>query len=621
MRYLKLLLATLTAALLGFSAFAAFSASAAKATPTATGTVQVCKVAAAGSSLTGLSFPFQTGTWSGSYFRTLSLTAGPAPGGCQTENGLSGAQTFTVGTLFAVEEGPAVGTPQPGVTPTFTVSNSTIVASVPSVDLVIIKINAGVNVVTATNISTPPGKNGTLELCKDPGDIYVHGTFGFNLTGPGGFAESVSVPTGQCNNYTVPSGTIAITEPVIFPYALSSVNANPSTALMSSDLDTQCADVDVQPNATTDVHFVNDTLTGFVKVCKTLDRALDNVLAGTTFNYSVSATFQGAPITVPSTVAVTAIDYPTQTCVFLGGDNNPTAVPLGSTVTVTETGLPADGHIQAVESDVSPASLDAGSTSSTTHSLFVGNLPAPNNVASLGAGSITQVNFTNEAFGWIEVCKSSNTINQGIGAFQFSVNGVALPLPLAVGGCSPAQLLPVGTTSITEAPTPHVTLTGVTGAAWTPGSNTATATVVFNQDNIVTFENEVNTGTLKICKQQTSQDANLQNTAFNLTYGFSNGLPGGSVTLKPGQCSGAIPTQIVTGNLVPVTISITEGTSPIANVALTGVSLIPGTGGDTIVTQPTYPHLLSSPATVVLNSLEGTTQVTFTNGIDNTPVG
>ena len=480
----------------------------------ATGSLEICKVAAP--PLAGQTFPFQTATWSGTQFKEVSLKAGAPPGGCSTVN------TYTVGTTVLVEEAASAGVPFPGVnTPTFSIANGTITGNVPSLYLVAVRINVGTNVLTVTNTPIPPGPQfGTFEVCKSAADNNVQGSFVFNLTGPNGYSATTSVPTGQCNEVdNVPAGVpITVTEPPIFPFALTSVSTIPTTALISTNLGASSAQVEVEPESTSTVFFTNATLTGFVKVCKTLDRSADNVLAGKTFTYSVSATFEGAPIAVPSSVSVVAQAFPTQTCAFVGGTSSPFALPLGSLVTVSETGLPPT--IQVVGTSVNPANLNAGSPNSTTVQLYVGNLPAPNNAGSFGAGSVTQANFINEAFGYVEVCKSSTSINAGI-PFQFSVDGAAIS-PVDVGNCSPPILKPVGTTTVTETPAPHTTLTNVFGTSGaTQSGNSALATVPYNADNMVTFNNEINTGSLKICKAQTPSDGQLGNTAFNFSYAYS----------------------------------------------------------------------------------------------------
>jgi len=139
-------------------------------------------------------------------------------------------------------------------------------------------------------------------------------------------------------------------EDVQFPYALTSVSAIPATrwSVPTSTPRTpssRCCPVDHH---------------GLLHQChahrlrqglQTLDRSQDNVLAGQTFTYSASATFDGAPVTVPSSVSVVAADFGTTTA-----RSSPTAAPrwppLGSLVTFTETNLPPT--IQSVGTTVSP---------------------------------------------------------------------------------------------------------------------------------------------------------------------------------------------------------------------------------------------------------------------------
>ena len=511
--------------------------------------------------------------------------------------------------------------PVNGVTPSFSVSNGSLASVVSNIDLAAVVVGSGLTTLTVTDTTTPPPpQQGTLELCKSAADKFVQGSFDFNVSAPG-FSSPQSVPTGQCNDVTVPAGNVSITENVKFPYAVTSLSAIPKTALVSSDLSTQNAVVAVPSGGTTTVFFKNTTLTGFVKVCKTVDRPADNVLAGRTFTYSVTATFDGQSISkLPPSVSVIAASFGTTTCSFVSNRKGPIALPLGSLVTFTETGLPPT--IQSVGTSVSPANLDAGSSPSVAQ-LYVGNLPAPNNFGNLGRGSVTQATFTNEAFGYVEVCKVSSSIENGI-PFQFSIGGLGPIQPVPVGLCSQGFLLPVGSTTISESVPAHVSLQNVSstsGSTWS--GSTATVTIPFNDENIVTFDNEINTGTLKICKAQTSSDAGLQGTAFNLKYSYvHNGVPvnGPIEALMPGQCTLPINgVPVLNHDLSPIRLSVTEQTTSVANIGVFSVSVV---GGDTVVSSPAPPtHFLTSPgggtpATVVLNSREGITNVTFVNGID-----
>jgi hypothetical protein len=589
------------------------SAGAAKSTSGAQ--FEVCNVAGA-SNLDGVSFPFIEGNWSGSFFTSYALAAEPSPGTCGPKH------STTPGSMILVEEAASPAAPVPGYAPSFKVSNGTLDGVMSSLDFVAVTVNSGLTVLTVTNVPQPPAQTGTLELCKYGSDNYVQGSFQFNITAPG-FSSTQEVPTGQCNDVTVPATNVTVSEPTAFPYALASVASIPQAALVSSDLNTQSAVVAVSPGGTSTVTFTNSTITAYAKVCKTLDRSQDNVLAGHTFTYTPTATFDGQAISgLPSTVSVTATPYGSTTCTFLANKKgNPIPLPLGTLVTFTEdqSQYPT---IQSVDTTVSPANLNAGS-STTESAMYVGNLPSPNNVGNLGGGSVTQATFTNEAFGYVEICKTSTSIEKGI-PFSFTVSGLGAVAPVEVGYCSPGYVLPVGTVTITEGARAHVTLTKVSSSiagGATLSGNTATVQVPYDADNAVTFNNEINTGSFKLCMAQTSPDANLENTAFTVGYSYSvnGGSPlTGSDSLEPGQCS--LP---VTGVPVlnqdastPVDISVTQQTTSVADVDLTAVTIVPSS---TTVSVPALPHLLSSPgggspATAVISSLEGTTNVTFTNG-------
>jgi hypothetical protein len=590
-------------------------------TNVAKGAVTVCKVAN-DPSLQGTSFPFLEGSWSGSFRDSFSLVAAKSPGNCATTK-----QWFPAGTAIGVEEASSPGVVPPGVNATFALAGAgKLAAVVPSIDFAVFIVGAGYNVLTVTDTPKPPPGIGSLEVCKLPRDRFVGGSFGFQITGAGGFSSAQTVPTSQCNDVTVPSGTLHVAEAVRFPYATSDIAADPPSALVDKNVYQQTADVNVVPGGTTTVFFTNSTLTGYVKVCKNLDRSIDNVLAGQTFDFTVSASFNGSPITgIPTSVAVTATPFGSTTCSFLTNRGRLVALPLGSLVTVKETGLnggPLPAWVKPVATSVSPSNLDAGSTP-TTAQLYVGNLPAPNNIGNFGNGSITQATFTDEAFGYVEVCKTSSSINQGT-PVSFSVGGVG-SIGVSVGTCSPSFLLPIGKTTVTETPLAHTTLTSVgstAGSSWSLGSNMATVTVPFGSvanENLVTFDNEVNTSTFKLCKQQTSSDANLQNVTFAFSWSYAaNGVTrSGTAALKPGQCSLPISgVPVVNSDLSAVHISVTEQTTTVADVAVTEVQVA---GGATVLSPVVTPHNVSSgqggtPATEVLSNAEGITTVTYVNG-------
>jgi hypothetical protein len=590
------------------------------ASSAATSQFQVCVVAGDGGQ-SGRSFPIIQANFNGSGGQTYTVTA----------TGCGAKYSTSPGTPVAVEEATSPGVPVPAANAAFAVSNGTLLAQVSTLDFAVVTVNAGLTTIWITDTTPPPPGSGTLELCKAPGDNFVSGSFDFNVTA-GNFSSSQSVLTKQCNEVTVPAGNVNIAEAVKFPYSLASVASIPSTAVVSSDLNQQTAVVSVPPNGLTTVFFTNSTLEGYAKICKTLDRSQDNVLAGQTFTYPVTVTFNGSPI-VSGTVSITAGQFGTTACSFISNQQGPLLLPLGSTVTATET-VPPGASFKPVGTSIFPANLDAGSSTGTAV-FYVGNQPPPNNVGNLGAGSVTQATFTNEALGSVEVCKSSTSINKGV-PFQFSVGGVGSIAPVPVGGCSGGFQLPVGTTTITETPVAHVSTTLSTTLGGTLSGTTATVTVPYNTENIVTFDNEINSGMLKVCKAQTSPDAGLQFTPFNFNYSYTlNGvshpftasltppLAGWNIPQPQSACAPAITVPVLNADLSQVTISITEQTTStpsvfVSNPTLSGNQGVVFQGPDTVVSQPTYPHLVSTPggtpATVVVNSLEGVSNVVFING-------
>jgi hypothetical protein len=287
-----------------------------------------------------------------------------------------------------------------------------------------------------------------------------------------------------------------------------------------------------------------------------------------------------------------------------------------------------------VATSVNPSSLDAGSSPGQAV-FYVGNAPPPNNAGNLGAGSVTQATFTNEAFGNLEICKTSSSINNGT-PVSFNVGGYG-SLTVPVNGCSPTPIiLPVGTTTVSETPLPHTTLTSVTGTSgvsWSPGSNTATVTVPFGgtnpiaNENYITFDNEVNTSQFKVCKQQVT-GAGLGSDSFHFTWSYVVTVNGQAKTttgtispdLTPGgACSLSITgVPVVNGDGSPVQVSVTEGTTTVTNppVQVTNVSLA---GGGSGLTTPTLPHTVSAssggtPLTATYGNGEGQSIITFTNG-------
>jgi hypothetical protein len=265
---------------------------------------------------------------------------------------------------------------------------------------------------------------------------------------------------------------------------------------------------------------------------------------------------------------------------------------------------------------ISPSNLDNGSTPGRAV-FFVGN-SGTSGAGNLGAGTVTQATFTNEGLGRIKLCKTSNTITTGT-VFNFTVGDGVGPVSAGVNSfCSLSFTLPVGPVSISETPVAHVSTTWSDTQNESGKGTTATVTVPFNDENQVTFDNEINTGKLEVCKQQISPEEHiLDNVSFNLTYSWTGGPAPVTVSLKPGQCTNSVTVPTLTPTLSPVQITVFEGTVPFYYVNLENVTM---QGPDTVLQSAAPPpHLVgiggSNSPNQVLLSLEGTTDVNFINGI------
>ena len=286
--------------------------------------------------------------------------------------------------------------------------------------------------------------------------------------------------------------------------------------------------------------------------------------------------------------------------------------------------VPSDAAVTATT--INPSNLDAGSSPGTAV-FYVGN-SGSSGAGNLGAGTVTQATFTNEGLGRVKICKTSSTITPGT-VFNFTVGEGVGPTQASVNGfCSIDFTLPVGPDSltITEAPGAqgaHISTTWIDTQGEGGSGKTATVTVPFNTENKVTFDNEINSGMLEICKQQTSpQEGELNGVSFPLVYSWTGGPAAQTAMLQPGQCTNDISVPTLTPSLVPVQITVYEGTVPQDYVYLASVSV--GQGPDTVATPAApLPHLVgaggSDSPSEVLNSLEGVTNLTFTNELQAPP--
>ena len=463
----------------------------------------------------------------------------------------------------------------------------------------------GVSAVAGAATATT-AKTGGIEVCKYAGDTQVKGTFNYQLTA-GSWSASLSVPVGSCSgDIPAPVGPVTVTETAQAPYYTSAITASPLRRLVSANVPGGSGVFKVVSNQNTTANFWNSTHDGSVKVCKTLT-ATSGALTGMPFQFLVT----------DSAVSGTASVWANATAFGAQQICTPVAkgYPLGSTVTITEVGQP---NVQLVGTSISPMSQNAGSTS-TVAVLKVGPV----------TGSVTAATFTNQALGWLEVCKNAADQSTGTQSFPFTVNGGAI-FTVHAGQCSQPFQVPTGTASINEIQAnpnfylANVSTQGVTDPTGSrllsgPTDDPATVAVVFGgvgNETIATFTDAVHMGDFKICTSQTSPDANLQGLPFVYSYTYTvNGVTSsGSVTLTQpltgASCSGLYgPIPVVNADGSAVKVSVTAQATGDPTVNLQGV-LYQGNG--TVISSPTLPSAL--PATLVFTNGAGMNVATFTDG-------
>jgi len=139
----------------------------------------------------------------------------------------------------------------------------------------------------------------------------------------------------------------------------------------------------------------------------------------------------------------------------------------------------------------------------------------------------------------------------------------------------------------------------------------------------VAFENHVAESEIKICKQETSSDANLSGETFYF-YLSVNGSQSTVIPLTIGPVTASNPTGLVCSGMYgyfpvvqrdgdPSAATVTEAATSILGVQVTGINVDGykqvGTGGITAISD-----LLTAPSAGVTFSPSGIDVVTFTNG-------
>jgi len=539
-----------------------------------TGFLQICKVAGAGIAV-GTNFSFSI---AGTPAIPVTVPAGTAPGGS-----CSPALVVPPGAALITETLPA----NTALTSVTTLPAGSLVSSNLAAGTATATVTAGgQTIVTFLDAAVPVvPTTGFLQICKVAGSGITVGT-NFSFAVAGGTPVTVpagAAPGGTCSAaQVVTAGTTLITETLPANTTLTSVSTLPAGLLAASNLAAGTATVTVNAGGQTIVTFLDAAVptapaTGFLQICKV---AGSGITVGTNFSFAVAG---GTPVTVPAGVA------PGGSC------SAAQVVPAGPTL-ITET---------------VPAGIVLTSVSTLPSGLLVSsNLAAGTATVTVNAGGQTIVTFLNAAVpvipttGFLQICKVAGAGIVVGTPFSFSVAGtpaipVTVPAGTAPGGsCSPALVVPPGTTLITETLPAGTALTSVTTlpAGLLVSSNlpagTAAVTVNAGGQTIVTFLNTSPTGTLKICKIAGSGVPAGGMFTF-VVAGASLTVPAG---VAPGTCSAALVFPI--GTAVPITENVSSGTIPSA------ISVVPAGAGSNI-------NVAAGSVTATIGA--GETDVTFTN--------
>lgn len=298
-------------------------------------------------------------------------------------------------------------------------ASGTAVVNVPGGDI------STTTTVNYTNIEV----TGFVEVCKDAAlGSGLTGSFQFTITGAMNFTQTVSVPVGACSNsIQVPAGQVQVQETGSPATYVTDIEAQPSSALLSSDLTNATAQLAVAAgDVSTEsiVTFTNNT--SRLKICK-VDGSSDGSLLGKLFTFTAN----GTSMTVPAGPA------PGGTCVM-----DPVAYRAGTLVTVSEGIFPGT---QVSDIEVNPANRIVGSADLTNRTVSV----------ILGSGE-TDVTYTNVPAppGTLKICKIAGTGVSNGSLWPFTVSGVTGTIMVPAGSCVIVGDFPFNSVqTVTERPT------------------------------------------------------------------------------------------------------------------------------------------------------------------------
>jgi hypothetical protein len=296
---------------------------------------------------------------------------------------------------------------------------------------------------------------------------------------------------GRVGSAGTGTANVGIVEAAVSNTKVSAISCTPSAACTSADLSGRSVTASVSTGATTEVRFTNRSTVGTLKLCKV---AGVGVNAGTSFTFTISGT-------TSRTVTVAA-----------GSCELVQTIPEGS-IRVTET-LPSGVKVSAISCNPACDQIDLnGSTAQLT---IVG-------------GATSEVDVTDTGtVGKVTVCKNAGTgIDTGT-EFTFTVtvgNETPFDIKVTAGGlCTTVKNVPDGTdVQVAEQAS---TAYRIQSIACNPGcksidlgGGSVVITAVANGEKFVTFTNETNLGSVRICKDAGTGIPAGQQFTFTVTVG------------------------------------------------------------------------------------------------------
>jgi len=445
--------------------------------------------------------------------------------------------------------------------------------------LTTVVVHPGTCVVTYDNEANGPSQTGVIEICKQATGsqpLPAGATFTFTVQQPGGDdIETDPIPAPGCTfPITVNAGIVTITENPTDGTILDHFEVSPSGAFVEENDDNRTVSVDVpvgDQSTEVIVTAFNRRAVGLVKVCKRLATNTGSAaLANTFFHFDITDS-NGDPFAPQPSVDVKP-----------GSCSLEFEAPIGEPLTVTED-VPPD----VVVTSVTPSASGSGSPSTGSGTVNV------------VAGHQT-ITFTNQALGYIEVCKVGLDAQTAGRRFTFKIAGEGgFSTKTAVtaspgflnsnsidGNCTSMIPVPAGVVTVQELFTvaegsgldnTNFQLQYVTVEPYDlPPSSANLASIFFPQsshrvsglnpdavnpvvvkapfgeDTIVTFYDRVKTGTVKLCKavEVLPNSVGLKNDPFTIHYDINGGMDH-TVTITPSNGSVDPTTGLLTACVVP----------------------------------------------------------------------